>query len=112
MRSTGEVLAHELRPEQHRAERPVVDHDPDRLASLVEPDHHHGADWLTPHDRCVVLDESVVSVAADVVELLVVVQLPGKLRIARIASGPWAIPVSTDASIGTSSARLSSHSGR
>jgi hypothetical protein len=50
------------------------------LASLVEADHHHAADRLTPHDRCVVLDESVVSVAADIVELLVVVQLPGKAK--------------------------------
>jgi hypothetical protein len=106
------VLAHELRPEQHRAERPVVDHDPDRLTSLVEADHHHGADRLTPHDRCVVLDESVVSVAADVVELLVVVQLPGKAKDRAYRLRPSTIPVSTDRSIVTSSARLSSHSGR
>jgi hypothetical protein len=71
--SAGEVLAHELRPEQHRAQGPVVDSDPGRLASLVEPDHHHGADRLAAHDRRVVLDKSVVSVGADVVELLVVV---------------------------------------
>ena len=58
---------------KHRAERPVVDYDPDRLASLVEANDDHAADRLTTHDRCVVLDESVVSVAADVVELLVVI---------------------------------------
>jgi len=30
VRGAGEVLAHELGAEQHRAQRPVVDHDPDR----------------------------------------------------------------------------------
>src|SRR4249919_3980368 len=36
VRGAVEVLAHQLRPEQYRAQRPVVDDNPGGLAGLVE----------------------------------------------------------------------------
>src|ERR1700759_1196940 len=53
---------------------------PGRLAGLAEVHYYDAADRCAPHHRRVVLDEAVVSVRADEVELLVLVERPRKAK--------------------------------